>query len=81
MNNFFTPKRVLTAVFITVMVSVSTMSLTNSGGSQGGRTNAPGESNCTIGCHPGTLQTSGTNFNNISLTSNFTGGGYIPEST
>lgn len=43
-------------------------------------TNAPKESNCTS-CHSGSLVTSGTNWNNIAMTSNFTGGGYIPDST
>jgi PKD repeat protein len=80
MNKYFTPKRILVAVFTAAMVSITSVSLTNSGGAAGGRTNAPGESNCT-GCHSGTLQTSGTNFNNVSLTNNFTGGGYIPDST
>ena len=80
MNQFFTPKRILVAAFTAAMVCMTTVSLTNSGGAAGGRTNAPGESNCT-GCHSGTLQTSGTNFNNVGLTSNFTGGGYIPDST
>jgi PKD repeat protein len=80
MNKYFTPKRILVAVFTAAMVSITSVSLTNSGGAQGGRSNAPGESNCT-GCHGGTLQTSGTNFNNVSLTNNFTGGGYIPDST
>jgi len=44
-------------------------------------TGAPSESNCTS-CH-GTysVQTSGTNHNKISLKGNFTGSGYIPDST
>jgi hypothetical protein len=44
-------------------------------------TGAPSGSNCTT-CH-GTysLQTSGTNHNKISLKGNFTGSGYIPDST
>ncbi len=44
-------------------------------------TGAPSESTCTS-CH-GTysLQTSGTNYNRINLTGNFSGGGYIPDST
>jgi PKD repeat protein len=80
MNKIFTPKKILIAFFTVAMVSITSVSLTNSGGAQGGRTNAPGESDCTS-CHSGTLQTSGTNYNNISLTNNFTGGGYIPDST
>lgn len=44
-------------------------------------TGAPSESNCTS-CHATyTLQTSGTNYNKISFSGNFTGSGYIPDST
>ena len=76
----FTPKRFLTSIAIFAMVCISVVSLTNSGGPSGGNTNAPGENNCTQ-CHSGTLQTSGTNFSNISFSGNFTGNGYIPDST
>lgn len=42
---------------------------------------APSESNCTS-CHSTySVQTSGTNHNKISLKGNFTGSGYIPDST
>ena len=81
MKNIFTLKGFITGLIILTMVGVSTVTLTYTGGSPAARSNAPGESNCTSGCHSGTLQTSGTNFNNISLTSTFTGGGYIPDST
>lgn len=59
---------------------------TNTGGPGWGYTNAPvtsstTESNCT-GCHSSySLQTSGSNFNRISLNNNLTGNGYIPDST
>ena len=59
---------------------------TNTGGPGWGLTNAPvtgtsNESNCT-NCHSSfALQTSGANFNRINLTNNFTGNGYIPDST
>ena len=44
-------------------------------------TGAPSESTC-VSCHATySLQTSGTNYNKIKLTGNFTGGGYIPDST
>ncbi len=81
MNLPITPKRFLTSIVIMAMVGISTVSLTNSGGAPGGYTNAPGENNCTS-CHSGTLQTqTSTYYSNISLTSNFTGNGYIPDST
>ena len=44
-------------------------------------TGAPSEGTC-VSCHATySLQTSGTNYNKIKLTGNFTGGGYIPDST
>ena len=69
---------VLTLIFSFLFIHQK--SITYTGGAPGGYTNAPSESNCTS-CHGGSLQTSGTNFNNIILTNNFTGGGYIPDST
>lgn len=82
MNKTFTIKRFLIVFSIFCLVGISTVTLTYTGGAPAARTNAPGESNCTAGCHSTfALQTSGTNYNNISLTSNFTGNGYIPDST
>lgn len=52
----------------------------NASGPTGGNTNAPNESNCTT-CHGGSLITSGTNWNRVLLKGNFTGNGYIPDST
>lgn len=59
---------------------VSYLSMTNPGGPGASYSTAPSESNCTS-CHSGSLITSGSNWNNIALTANFTGGGYIPDST
>lgn len=73
-------KKIITGLFVVGLVAIAGVSLTNTGGAPGGYTNAPNESNCTS-CHSGTLQTSGTNYNNISLTGNYTGNGYIPDST
>jgi len=59
---------------------------TNTGGPGWSLTNAPitsttAESNCT-NCHNSfSLQTSGTNHGRINLTNNFTGSGYIPDSS
>lgn len=56
---------------------------TNQSGPGSGYTNAPSESSCaTSGCHgTGSPVTSGTNWNRLSLRDNFTGSGYIPDST
>ena len=80
MKRHFTLKRFLTAAMVLSMVSISLISITNTGGPPAGYSNAPSESNCTT-CHSGSLVTSGTNYNNISLSGNFTGSGYIPDST
>lgn len=53
--------------------------LTSTNGPPAGNTNAPGDANCTQ-CHSGTLVTSGTNWNNISLSSNIPSTGYLPDS-
>ena len=45
-----------------------------------GYTGAPSESTCTS-CHSGSAISSGTQWNRIRLKTNFTGGGYIPDST
>ena len=67
------------------LLLTSLPSTTYTGGSPASYTNAPTtgtsrEANCTS-CHAGTLQTSGTNYNNIAFNGSFTGGGYIPDST
>ncbi len=80
MKRLFTAKRFLTGLSILIMLGISLTTLTNSGGAPGGYTNAPSEANCTS-CHTGSLQTTGTNYNNISLSGSFTGGGYIPDSS
>ena len=45
-----------------------------------GYTGAPGENNCTY-CHSGALNPVPANLSNMSLTGNFSGGGYLPDST
>jgi len=64
-------------------VSIFGISFINSSssGNSNPRTGAPNESTCTS-CHGGTsLQTSGTKYNKITFNSNWTGNGYIPDST
>jgi len=72
-------KKIVTAVFTLASCFVSIQSLTNNNGPGGAYTNAPNESNCTS-CHSGSLN-SGGSLSNLKLADNFTGGGYIPDST
>ncbi|MEI6508397.1 MAG: choice-of-anchor V domain-containing protein, partial [Bacteroidota bacterium] len=59
----------------------SFQALNNASGPPAARTGGPGESNCTVGCHSGSVITTGTNWNNISLTTNIPSGGYTPGTT
>ncbi len=70
------------SIFILGILGVSTFQIhSSSSGNSSPRTGAPNESTCTS-CHTGnSLQTSGTNHGRIKLTGNFTGNGYIPDST
>ena len=72
--------KIIVLFILSSLIFIYQDSVTYTGGAPGGYSNAPSESNCTS-CHGGSLQTSGSNFNNINLTTNFTGGGYIPDST
>lgn len=49
-------------------------------GPGGGYSNAPNESNCTS-CHGGSVKTVGNNWKRVHLYGDFTGNGYIPDST
>jgi len=72
-------KKFTTVIFTVFLCSISYVSMTNSGGPGPQYSNAPKEGNCTS-CHSGSLVTSGTDWNKISLSSKFTGNGYIPDS-
>ena len=81
MKFLFAPKRFLTSLLILAFVGLTINSLTYSGGPPAGLTNAPGEAACTQ-CHNSfALDSTSSNLNNLSLSGNFTGGGYIPDST
>ena len=54
--------------------------INNANGPGGGYTNAPSESSC-VSCHGGSLITTGTQLNSLRFKGNFTGSGYIPDST
>ncbi len=85
MNKKYTPKFIVASIVAIGFIFISLPSTTYTGGAPASYTNAPTtgtnrEANCTS-CHTGTLQTSGTNYNNVSFSGNFTGSGYIPDST
>jgi hypothetical protein len=54
--------------------------INNASGPGGGYSNAPSESSC-VSCHGGSLITTGTVINSLRFKGNFTGSGYIPDST
>lgn len=76
-------KTLLRIGFLSGFIGVFFVAHTNQNSPGGGYTNAPSESNCSqSSCHTGSsLVTSGTNWNRIKLSDNFTGGGYIPDTT
>lgn len=67
-------------IFTALIIGTAIDAFTSSNGAPAGYTNAPGEPNCTS-CHSGSLITSGTNWDNIILTTNIPATGYIPDST
>lgn len=68
----------LALALFTIFFATRTHSSSNGPG--GGYTGAPSENDCTS-CHSGTLRTSGAKWGRIRLIGNFTGNGYIPDST
>lgn len=76
----FAPKRFLTSLLVLTFVGVAINSLTYSGGPPTRMTNAPGEANCTQ-CHGGSIDTTSSALSDFTLTGNFSGNGYIPDST
>ncbi len=76
MNKIYLRNLLIGLSFIVVLTSA----IMNASGPPGGYSNAPSESNCTS-CHTSSLITSGTLWNGVRLENNFTGNGYIPDST
>lgn len=71
-------RNIFTGLAFVLVLSSAIMSASGPGA---GYTNAPNESNCTS-CHSGSIITSGnSNLNNFRFKGNFTGNGYIPDST
>jgi len=74
-------QKLIRAIFLVLVLVIVTDVFSDSNGPSGGYTGAPSESNCTS-CHATySLQTSGTKYDKLKLESNFTGNGYIPDST
>lgn len=73
-------RKIVITTFTIAFCLAAYYSMTSPSGPPAEVTNAPSESNCTS-CHSGSLITSGSNWDKVSLTSNFTGNGYIPDST
>lgn len=75
-------KKTLTVLFTLAFVLISVKSFTYRSGPSGGLTNAPGEGHCATSCHTGTSLNGGSgSTSNMKLEDDFTGGGYIPDST
>ncbi len=71
-------RNILTGLSFIIVLSSAIMSASGPGTPL---TNAPGENNCTS-CHNSSLITSGnSNLSNLRFGSNFTGNGYLPDST
>lgn len=63
------------------MLAIVFDAITSSNTPPAGYTGAPGDNgNCT-GCHSGTAITSGTNWDNVTLTTNIPANGYVPGQT
>jgi hypothetical protein len=73
-------KKIILSVFFLSLIFTTFKSFTSNSGGGAGYSNAPSESNCTS-CHSGASLNSGKFISNLNLTSNFTGNGYIPDST
>ncbi len=77
-----TSVRIKASLFILGIFGISIYQINaNSSGASQPKTGAPNETTCTS-CHSGSsLVTSGTQHGRINLKGNYTGGGYIPDST
>lgn len=72
-------KHLLKPIFVTALVTTSFYSFTNGGGAPAGNTNAPGDGSCAqSGCHGGSVITSGSNWDNFTITTNIPANGYVP---
>jgi PKD repeat protein len=80
MGKTITLSRIVLFFFSLSLMAVSYRALTNAAGPPAGYTGAPINSNCTS-CHTGSVITSGTGWNAITLTSTIPAGGYCAGTT
>jgi hypothetical protein len=73
-------KKAFTLLFVLSAILISYVAYTNQSSPPAARTNAPGEGNCT-GCHSGSLITSGTIWNNATLTTSTSLGSLQPNTS
>src|SRR6478609_1686191 len=73
-------KRTLYTLLLCACLTISYYSFTNSTGAPAGNTGAPGDGTC-VSCHGGSPITSGTNWNNFTITTNVPASGYTPGAT
>jgi hypothetical protein len=72
--------KIIITIFTLALVLIAFDSWTSGSGAGPGYTNGPNEQNCTS-CHSGTLNGGSGSLSNLTISNNFTGGGYIPDST
>lgn len=74
-------KPLLAAAFTSILLlTIAFDSFTNGGGASGRYSGAPNENDCTS-CHFGAKVNSGKHFNDLTLSGDFQGNGYVPDST
>lgn len=80
MKSFLRPSRVITGTTLLVLLLISNYTLTYTNNPPTAKTGAPGEGDCTD-CHSGTAITSGTEFKNLTISTNMVNDEYVPDST
>jgi len=80
MKSFLRPSRVITSVTLLALLFISNYTLTYTNNPPTAKTGAPGEGDCTD-CHSGTAITSGTEFKNLTISTNMVDDEYVPDST
>lgn len=79
MKKLFTLKTIV-LLSISIVVMAAGTAVKYGSNPPASHTGSPGEKNCTA-CHSGSLNPTPANLVNLTLTTSFTGGGYLPDST
>jgi hypothetical protein len=79
MKRFFTTSKFLKLAMVLGLVFVGQQVISYTNNPPVKHTGAPNENNCTS-CHSGTAITSGTNYNDLEISTNMKNGQYIPDS-